>query len=659
MIEIQNIKLPKIILLVLYTTLMVACLSSIARAEGPATVTITVEGQPLNLLVPPVIVQDRTMVSVRSVTEAVGGTVEWDPVNRRVTITRYEDTVILAVGKNTALVNGKTVALEVAPQIVQDRTMVPLRFIAEALGGTVEWNGETRTVNILRKPTKITGMTYSTDEGKATVTLTLSEPLIQTDPTAAGTNLSLRLYPAQLVLEQPERRIYDSLMKQLKLSAGERTVTLEAQLWYSPSYRLIPSADGRQITLEFAHGLTGFNFRQDGRIPTVTIGTTGKVAYSAFQLDNPPRLVIDVSGAGLVGGAADSIALASPYVQGVRTGDKPEGVRVVLDMAANLPYEIRSADTGLIVTFAPRIQSVKTETLGGKERITFAGNLPMDAKVSLSADRRSLLIDVPQAKSDLAQNQIKLADGTVDTISVAPGLLPNSTLITISLPYYAGHALVTKDGNRSIAVELISSPVYGKRIWIDAGHGKIPGGNDDPGSIGKFFKTYEKVVNLQVSLELQKRLQEAGAIVFMTRTGDEGIDFRDRPARVNALTPPVDLFLSIHHNSGAIATVRGTETYYWTTNPKSKAAAYAIHPALLSGIGFPDRKVRSMDFWVIKETKAPAVLLELGFLSNQDEERAIAEPGVAVKTYPAKAAEAIKNGIFTYFWQEIRAAVAN
>jgi N-acetylmuramoyl-L-alanine amidase len=71
-------------------------------------------------------------------------------------------------------------------------------------------------------------------------------------------------------------------------------------------------------------------------------------------------------------------------------------------------------------------------------------------------------------------------------------------------------------------------------------------------------------------------------------------------------------------------------------------------------LGFPDRRVRQEPFNVIRDTLAPAVLLELGYLSNPDEEQALNEP-----TYPARAAEAIKNGIFDYFWQEIRPSLAN
>jgi N-acetylmuramoyl-L-alanine amidase len=563
MIEIQNgtqnVKYPKVISLMIFVALIVILTPASARAATPAPVTITVDGRVLESPVPPIIVQDRTLVAVRFVSEALGARVEWVPEGRQVIITQGPDTIILAVGKADAQVSDKTVSLEVAPQIVDDRAMVPLRFIAEALGATVEWEPETRTVNIRSNPLNI----------------------------------------------------------------------------------------------------TQFSAHQDGRIATLDISTTRELAYSTFQLDNPPRAVFDFAGAHLAAGVPETVPIASPYIQQIRSADKSDGVRVVLDLTANLPHDVVRTDGGLQIRFVPRIQAVRAEKLDGKTRLTIAGNLPLDATVTAPAGQNKLVINVPQARSDLKENVIRLADGTINSISVAQGATPSATVITVSLPYYLGHTVLSKAGDSSIVVDLVTSPVLGKRIWIDAGHGQVPGGKDDPGSIGKFFKTVEKLVNLQVALELQQQLKAAGATVYMTRTGDAGADFTARPAMVNALNPPADLFVSIHHNSAADATVRGTETYYWTTNPRSRPAALAIHAGVLRSLGFPDRRVRTEAFYVIKETRAPAVLVELGYLSNQAEEAAIAEPGAARKTYPARAAEGIKNGILDFFWQDIRSAVAN
>lgn len=662
MIEIQNIKLPKMLLLMLFSVAIVSLWATSVLAQTQPTVNVTVEGQPLDMPVPPIIVADRTMVGVRSVGEAVGGELIWDPVKRQVTVIRRSDTVVLTVGSTQALVNGRPVTLEIAPQIVNDRTMVPLRFIAEALGGTVEWDAATRTVNILRKPTAISDMTYTNGADKARIVLTLSEPLLSVMPVVTGNDLTVSLYPATITATAADRQVLDGLVKQLRLTTDGRTVRLTAQLWTTPSFRYVISPDGTHLTIELDHTVTGYQVQQDNRIATVNIGVTGKVAYTDFPVNSPapPRIVLDLPAVHLSANAPELQEVTNPYVARIRAADKgADGVRIVLDLKVAASYQVIATDGGLQVQILPRIETITTEHLQGKTRLSINASLPMDAKVTAIPELKLIQVEVPQGRSALPHNLLTYADGTIDTVTVTPGATPNSSLITIALPYYLGHTLVSKAGDSSVVIDVVSSPVFGKRIWIDAGHGKIPGAKDDPGSIGKTYGTYEKVVNLQVALELQKRLQAAGAIVYMTRTGDEGLDFTQRPALVNAVKPAVDLFISIHHNSSTNATVRGTETFYWTTNPKSRQVAQFLHPAIVKGLGFPDRKIRQDSFYVIKETKAPSVLLELGYLSNAAEESAIAEPGKVAKTYPAKAAEAIKNGIFDYFWQEIKAAVAN
>lgn len=660
MMKTRNFNLTKVIILAGLLLALTNVRSPAAAAATPPPITVLVEGKPVTMLVPPTIVDGRTLVSVRSVGEAVGGTVEWDQVKREARVNRRSDSVVMTVGKREALVNGKLVAMDVPAQLVSDRTMVPLRFLVENLGGMIEWDDRTRTINILRKPTQITRWTYVRDVGKSTLTLTLSEPLASISPKTAGNLLSFDLYPATVNVDEPVKAPLDSLMKTLQLRADGRTVHLEANLWNAPAYRQVLSPDGTQLTLEFPHSVTSVQFRQDGRTPTVEIAATGRLNYSATTLQNPPRLVLDLAGASLAPGAPPSVDGSPASVKSIRTArNTADNVRVVLDLVRDLPYEIISTDLGLQVQFLPQIQAVKTEKLPGKTRLTFAASLPLDARVTANEAQKRIQIELPQGGSNLASPTVDVGDGTINSITVGPGATRGSALISINLPYFLGYTLVSKNGDPNIIVDVQTSPVVGKRIWIDAGHGKIPGGNDDPGSIGRTYRIKEKTINLDVALELQRKLQAAGATVYMTRTGDEGIDFLDRPAKVNAVKPAIDLFVSIHHNSSTSVTTRGTETYYWSTNPKSRLAALAVHAGVVKALGFPDRRVRTADYYVIKYTQAPSILVELGYLSNPEEEKAIAEPGNTVRTYPNKAAEGIKEGIFDYFWQEIRGSVAN
>ena len=108
-----------------------------------------VNGEAVALDSPPVIKNGRTLVPLRFISEAFGASLDWDPVFRIIDIKLGSDTVRLQIGMNFAAVNGKKVALDVAPVIIKGRTMVPIRFISESLNAKVVWDAETKTITIM------------------------------------------------------------------------------------------------------------------------------------------------------------------------------------------------------------------------------------------------------------------------------------------------------------------------------------------------------------------------------------------------------------------------------------------------------------------------------------------------------------------------------
>ena len=100
--------------------------------------------------VAPLIVNGRTMLPARFVTEALGGEVSWDGEKREVGISKEGVNLVLTIDKDSALLNGEEVKLDAPATIIEGRTYTPVRFIAEALGATVSWNGETKEVTITR-----------------------------------------------------------------------------------------------------------------------------------------------------------------------------------------------------------------------------------------------------------------------------------------------------------------------------------------------------------------------------------------------------------------------------------------------------------------------------------------------------------------------------
>jgi hypothetical protein len=130
-------------------------------AEQPRTVLVLLVGSPtmkagsssIVLDAPPVVVEGRTLAPIRAVVESLGGTVAWDAASRTVTIWLDGNELTLIIGKSSALVNGKSTPIDstnpkVVPLILNSRTMLPLRFIAEGLGADVQWEESTRTITI-------------------------------------------------------------------------------------------------------------------------------------------------------------------------------------------------------------------------------------------------------------------------------------------------------------------------------------------------------------------------------------------------------------------------------------------------------------------------------------------------------------------------------
>lgn len=117
-------------------------------AQG-GQIVVTVNGQPVQFnAMPPQMVNGRVLVPLRGVFEQMGAYVHWTAATQTVDAQRGDTTVDLQIGNNTAEVNHRQVHMDVAPEIMSDTTLVPLRFISEALGADVDWDSARMTVAI-------------------------------------------------------------------------------------------------------------------------------------------------------------------------------------------------------------------------------------------------------------------------------------------------------------------------------------------------------------------------------------------------------------------------------------------------------------------------------------------------------------------------------
>ncbi len=114
-------------------------------------ISVVLDGEKILFDQPPVSIDGRTMVPIRAVIEEMGGTVEWIPHSQASLLEMDGNKMTLILGSKTAYYNGEEYELDVEPQAINNRTLLPLRFVAEKFGFTVDWDGDTRTVIIETK----------------------------------------------------------------------------------------------------------------------------------------------------------------------------------------------------------------------------------------------------------------------------------------------------------------------------------------------------------------------------------------------------------------------------------------------------------------------------------------------------------------------------
>lgn len=122
-----------------------------AGAANP--VKVVLDGANLSFDAEPQIIQGRTMVPFRALAEQLGAEVKWDDALKQVTVIKGNSTVKLIIGSKQADLNGTAITLDSEPVIIKEHTLVPLRFIGESLGVWVSWNGGTSTVSLESKRT--------------------------------------------------------------------------------------------------------------------------------------------------------------------------------------------------------------------------------------------------------------------------------------------------------------------------------------------------------------------------------------------------------------------------------------------------------------------------------------------------------------------------
>ncbi len=176
-------------------------------------------------------------------------------------------------------------------------------------------------------------------------------------------------------------------------------------------------------------------------------------------------------------------------------------------------------------------------------------------------------------------------------------------------------------------------------VCIDPGHG-----GHDPGAVG-IHGTKESDITLKISLLLAKYLSELKINSILTRQEDIFIPLSSRAKIANQHN--ADLFVSIHCNAAFNRNALGAETYHFPASEEGKKLAVNVQNSLVQSTGLIDRGVKDMSFQVLRQTKMPAILVEVAFISNQYEEWMLGN-----ETFQKMCAQAIAEGIEKYLAKE-------
>lgn len=206
----------------------------------------------------------------------------------------------------------------------------------------------------------------------------------------------------------------------------------------------------------------------------------------------------------------------------------------------------------------------------------------------------------------------------------------------------AGLVMVSKKLEKYVNSDKVEKKEY--TVVLDAGHG-----SSDSGKVG-INGVLEKDINLSISKKTKKYLEKKGIRVVMTRDKDESLaegengnrkvqDMKARVKRINDTKP--DLAVSIHQNSYHEESIHGAQVFYYEHSESGEKDARILQEALLAVDPDNTRQVKAnTTYYLLKRTEVPILIVECGFLSNQEEAERLAS-----EDYQKEIAKAIANGI--------------
>lgn len=481
----------------------------------------------------------------------------------------------------TVQINGKTVETDAEPVIENGRTLVPVATIVDYLGGSAEWNGATRGVTLKYESTTVNlniGSKTASVNGK-NITMDVAPSIVTVDKYGGGRTM----VPIRLISESFGYQVgWDGKNRVVSINTSSRKPDADT----APNQNKTPKAVQTINNLSISGGknISGDNKNTYTVVEISADKSLKSGGYSGEWIGSPTRYFIDFSNTDFKSSVKSSISFneSASNITSIRTGNPSDGTaRVVIDLKTKVQPDISYSSNGNIMYLAFR------ENSNGVVVTPNPANPP---------------------NTDGSGTQ------SGNTGSIDSGNNPTA-------PETTPPAIISNINNDTVGKFPYNPYVDGKLVvCLDPGHGKTTGGKRSPDS-----SLMEWEFNRSVAYKLKPLLEANGIQVIMTVAKDDKTDpsLKDRVAVANN-AGDVDLFVSIHSNASGPGnrwtSPSGWEIYSWNKGTIAEKAAKVLSDATkASGLFSKMRGTKTANFYVIKNTTMPSILIEHGFYTNYEE----------------------------------------
>lgn len=609
---------------------------------------------------PAVIIDGRTMLPMRQIAQELGCEVNWNEAAKQIYVMRGSDIIVFTVDSKTGYENGKEFTMDVPATIVNDRTMLPVRALADALHLNIKWDDPNRIVSIQSGDTVVkdepkapesgqttagtlTGIqTPSAKDADQTFTIQADGPMGRYEKTFVDDQkIVLDFYGAKSSLPSEITKTNSDIVTGIRTAThennGDSFTRVVFDLSGKKDYEVKQSADKKNITISF--GKTTVDkisavHRQNKDI--ITIGGTGSFGASVAMTADPQKIIVTIPNC--QSNLSDKINTDElQYVlDGKVDTSKGNTVELVLAVEDLVQYSYREENQNLILEIYPTTlknmrydKNANVLYLDKKEKIDTGSVKFEDHYLDGYFD-----VTLPgDYESDYGYGTYDVKGTVVENIEVSTK--GGNTTFRFKQNRISAYE-VTDEGD-SYAI-LVKNPkeVYDKVLLLDAGHG-----GKDPGTSGNGMQ--EKNLNLTITQKIAQKLQGSGIKVYMTRDSDV---YPENSTRAKTANDIADLMVSIHMNSGP-ETANGTETLYQVhanddeARLTSKQLAEILQGKVVSATGNTNRGAKLWtDVLILNRTTVPSVIVEVIFITNTGDALKISNPA-----YQDQVAQAIADGI--------------